>query len=181
MKNLIYNSLFPYQKYGLKLAYGVDSKEEKMMEDLDLCEKYWYNRLFPHQSVLTHLQALGLELDDVGNIERFWGKQEVKPKIKNLLKTSKSVDIRWCWFDDLKDKNKCTWIDIEGYGYDAIQKPRIIRKKEIKKLILKTFNEKVKDETKVIVFEHLGVIHVSFMENQTCLVIISFFLKKRGV
>ena len=46
---------------------------------------------------------------------------------------------------------------------------------------IRIVNTKGKDETKIIIFEHLDVIHISFMENQTCLVVISFFPKKRGV
>jgi len=133
----------------------------------------------PNQPVLTHLQALGLKLDNTGGtIERFWGKTEVKSKIKNLLKKSESFDIKWCWFDDLSNRNNCTWIDIESCDYGAIQMSRTIRKRKVKKLILKTFKEKVTDETKVIIFEYLGVRYVSFMENQTCLVVIKFFPKK---
>lgn len=175
MKNLIYNSLFPYQQYGLKLAYKRNKEASKMWEDFSIS-----TRPLAYQPVLTRLQALGLDLDNT-SIEKFWGKKEVKPKIKNLLKTSKSIDIKWCWFDDLDNRNNCTWIDIKSSNCGAIQKPRIVRKRKIKKLILKTFKEKVKEETKVIVFEHLGIIHISFMENQTCLVIINFFPKKRGV
>lgn len=146
-----------------------------MWEDLSIS-----TRPLAYQPVLTRLQALGLDLDNT-SIEKFLGKKEVKPKIKNLLKKSKSFDIRWYWFENLANRNNCTWIDIKSSNCGAIQKSRIVRKREIKKLILKTFKEKVKDETKVIIFEHLDVIHVSFMENQTCLVIISFFPKKRGV
>lgn len=124
----------------------------------------------PYQPVLTRLQALGLDLDNINSIENFWGAEKVKPKIKNLLKKSKSFDIKWCWFDDLDNRNNCTWIDTKSCNYGTV-----IRKKEVKKLILKTFKEKVKDETKIIIFEHLDVTHVSFMENQTCLVVISFF------
>ena len=135
----------------------------------------------PYQPVLTRLQSLGLNLDNISNTENFWGAEKVKPKIKNFLKKSKSFDIKWCWFDDLDNRNNCTWIDTKSCNYGTVQKPKIIRKREVKKLILKTFKEKVKDETKIIIFERLDVIHVSFMENQTCLVVISFFPKKRGV
>lgn len=175
MKNFIYNSLFSYQKYGLKIAYKRNKEVSKMWEDCSIG-----TRSLVYQPVLTRLQALGLDLDNT-SIKKFWGKKEVKPKIKNLLKTSKSIDIKRCWFDDLDNRNNCTWIDIKSSDCDAIQKPRIIKKRKIKKLILKTFKEKVKDETKVIIFEYLGVTHISFMENYTCLVVINFYPKKRGV
>ena len=141
-----------------------------MWEDLSI-----NTHSLPYQPVLTRLQALGLDLDNINSIENFWGAEKVKPKIKNLLKKFKSFDIKWCWFDDLDNRNNCTWIDTKSCNYGTVQKSKIIRKKEIKKLILKTFKEKVKDKTKIIIFEHLDVIHVSFMENQTCLVVISFF------
>lgn len=178
MKNFIYNSLFSYQKYGLKIAYKRNKEVSKMWEDLSVSI-----RSIPYQPVLTRLQALGLDLNNIGSITEFWDAEKVKHEIKKFLKKSKSFDIRWYWFEDLTNKDKCTWVDIGGcnYNYGMIQKPKIARKREIKKLILKTFKEKVKDETKVIIFEHLDVIHISFMDSQACLIIISFFPKKRGV
>ena len=141
-----------------------------MWEDLSVS-----TRSIPYQPVLTRLQASGLDLNNIGSITKFWDAEKVKHEIKKFLKKSKSFDIRWYWFEDLTNKDKCTWVDIGGCNYGTVQKPKIIRKREVKKLILKTFKEKVKDETKIIIFEHLDVIHVSFMENQTCLVVISFF------
>lgn len=71
MKNFIYNSLFSYQKYGLKIAYKRNKEVSKMWGKLFCKHSSIPYQPIPYQPVLTRLQASGLDLNNIGGITEF--------------------------------------------------------------------------------------------------------------